>query len=225
MKKQADWPEMGKFVGAIVELYTLMRNILTDMGIGLEIIGWLTGEGREKFVEEFLKPLGEKFLADQRIVVVDANTIRVNLDAPPTLPFKGATVETNKGGGWVMVQKRADGLYVDGRKVILHLSERQKGGKVIRGYELRDEVTNLPVLHPNILDALYEHRHLIPEDWKQDENSNAIFIYFWAVTYRRQDGDVYVRCLYWSGGAWRRLYDWLSNDWSVSDPAAVLASN
>jgi hypothetical protein len=223
-KKQLNWKEVGRVFAVFLNLFAVIRHTFMTQGVGLEIIGWITGEGKNKFVEEFLKPLGEQFLAAQRIIVVDENTIRVNLDAPPNLPFDGATVETNKGGGGVTVQKREDCLYVDDSKVILHRSERQKDGKV-QGYELRDEVTNLPVLHPNIMDALYEHSHLIPEDWKKDENGNTIFIYFWAVTYRFSVGSVCVRCLYWYDGAWHRSYRWLYCDWSVSDPAAVLASN
>ena len=224
-KKQLNWKEVGRVFSVFLNLFAVIRDTFTSQGIGLEIIGWVTGEGKDKFVEEFLKPLGEQFLAAQRVIVVDENTIRVNLDAPPMLPFDGATVETNKGGGWVTVQKRADGLYVDDRKVILHRSERQQNGKVIQGYELRDEVTNLPVLHPNIMDALYEHTHLIPKDWKQDENGNTIFTYFWAVTYRSSHGLVFVRCLYWDGGAWDRYCRWLDDGWSDRSPAAVLASN
>src|SRR3989344_3368272 len=163
-KKQLNWKEMGRVFSVFLDLFRIIRDTFAAHGIGPEIISWVTGEGKDAFVEEFLKPLGEQFLANQRVIVVDDTTIRVNLGAPPMLPFDGATVETNKGGGWVTVQKRADGLYVDGRKVILNRSERQKDGKVVRGYALRDEVTNLPVLHPNIMDALCEYSsHLIPD--------------------------------------------------------------
>jgi hypothetical protein len=163
--------------------------------------------------------------------VVDENTIRVNLDAPPILPFDGATVKTNKGGGWVEVQKRADGLYIDGRKVIQFRSECQKGDKVIKGYELRDEVKNLPVLHPNIMDALYEHGHLIPEEWKYDENGNIIYTFFWAVRYGDSDGSGCVRYLSWrssgarnQSGVWNKHYLWVTRVWCDRHPAAVLAS-
>ena len=137
-KRGLNWKEVGRVFSVFLNLFGIIRNTFTAQGIGLEIIGWVTGEGKDKFIEEFLKPLGEQFLAAPRVIVVDENTIRVNLDAPPLLPFDDATVETNEGGGWVTVQKRTDGLYVDGRKVILHRSERQKNGKVIEGYELRD---------------------------------------------------------------------------------------
>ncbi|MBN1779305.1 MAG: hypothetical protein JW816_03755 [Candidatus Buchananbacteria bacterium] len=217
-----NWVGLGKIAAVFVRLFTIIKETWSEMGIGLEIIGWVTAEGKDKFVEEFLKPLGQQFLAAQRIIVVNKNTILVNLDAPPILPFDGATVETNKGGGWVTVQKRADGLYVDDRKVILYRSERQNGGKAIRGYELRDEVMNLPVLHPNVMNGLYEHSHLIPEDWKQNE---VRFIYFWAVTFRGLRGDLYVHYLFWCGGSW--TWDCYSIGLSFKGDysAAVLESN
>lgn len=229
MKKDLDWKGLGRFLSMLVSLFAVIRDAFTSQGIGLEIVGWITGDGKEVFIKHFLTPLGEAFLAAQCVIVVDESTIRVNLDASPNLPFDGAIVDTNKGGGWVMVQKRSDGLYVDGRKIILYRSEHQKDGKAIRGYELRyelrNELTNAEVLHPNILDALCEHVHLIPEDWKQDENGNTILIYFWAVTYRGSDGGLCVRCLVWGGGAWLRGYDWLDYDFRGLGSAAVLASN
>lgn len=223
--KVLNWKEVGRVFSVFLNLFAVIRDTFTVQGIGLEIIGWVTGEGKDAFIEKFLKPLGEAFLAAQRVIVVDENTIRVNLDAPPMLPFDGAAVVTNKGGGWVTVQKRDDGLYVDGHKVILHRSERQKDNKVIGGYELRNEVMNLLVLHPNIMDALYEYSHLTPEDWKKDENGNIIFIYFWETTFSDPGGSVCVRCMCWSSGAWGRRCRWLSSGWRSYGPAAVLASS
>ncbi|MCK9588629.1 MAG: hypothetical protein M0Q93_04595 [Terrimicrobiaceae bacterium] len=223
--KTLNWNAVGRFLSVVQNVYVVIRDGLSGLGIGFEILEWITGDGKESFTEEFLKPLGAKFLQECRIIEVDDNTIRVNLDAPPTLPFDGATVKTNKGGGWVEVQKRADGLYIAGRKVILHLSERQKDGKVVKGYELFDEVTGLPVLHPNILDALLEYTQLIPEEWKKDENGNTIYIFFWAVTFGNQDVYVYVRYLCFDGDRWSRNYSRLGGSFVGSSPAAVLAGN
>lgn len=159
----------------------------------------------------------------ERVRVINATTIMVNLDAPPNLPFDGAKIEFQIGSGWIRVEKRTDGLCMDNRKVVLYLSERQKGGKVIRGHELREELSGKSVLHPNIMDALIEHPSLIPEDWKKDEEGNTRFIFFLAVIFRDADGDLCVRCFYFNGGQWGRNYYWLDGDWSGDYSAALLA--
>lgn len=179
------------------------------------------------YVREFLlgqmqiKPTTEDA---QRFITINETTIAVYLGATPKLPFDGAEVVEHIGEGWVIVEKRADGLYINSRKVTLHLSKRQKGGKWLKGYELCEELTGKPVLNANILDALYENIHLIPEEWKRDENGNIRFIFFWGTIYRASDGNLYVRYLYFSDGAWGRYYRWLGLGWGGLGPAALLAS-
>ncbi len=223
MGKKTDWKSLGQLVSVLVSLFTLVRDTLVKAGAGIEILAWVTGEGKKQFTEEFLQPLATRFLATQRWNKISANTVMVNLGASPILPFDGAKVEKHEGVGWVKVQKRKDGLYVAGRKVTLYLSEGQQNGKWLKGHELRDELTGKPVLNANILDALYENIHLIPEDWKRDENGNIRYIYFWGTRFASRVGSECVRYLYFSGGTCCRFYDWLGNDWDSSNPAAVLA--
>ena len=189
------------------------------------MLPWLLNEGKETFVTEFLDPLGAKFLATQRIRVVNAATIMVNLGLSPRLLFDMAKVKSHIGGGWIKVQKRRDGLYVAGRKVVFFLAERQKGVNPLKGYELLDELTGKSVLNANILDALYEHPELIPEDWKRDEAGNIHVIYFWGSIYGYTGTDrLFVRCFCFHDGSWKRDYNWLDNDFLGRRPAALLAS-
>lgn len=155
---------------------------------------------------------------------VSDTATNVNLGFSPRLPFNGAEIEKHIGTGWAPVEKRADGLYVDGRKVVLHLSKRQQKGEWLKGYDLRDELSGKPVLNANILDALYENPHLIPEDWKWDENGNIRYIFFWGTIYRDALGDLCVRYLCWVGGVWHRGSAWLDFVFYGYGPAAVLAS-
>ncbi|MDO8496618.1 MAG: hypothetical protein Q7S43_04205 [bacterium] len=166
--KKLDWKALGKFISVLLGFFTIIRETFAKMGVGIEIVEWLIGDGRKVFIEEFLSPLGKKFLATQRWKMVNATTIMVNLGVLPRLLFDAAIIEWHRGEGWVRVQKRKDGLYVNGCKVILYLSEHQKDGKIIKDHELRDELTGKSVLNANLLDALYENTHLIPEDWKKD---------------------------------------------------------
>lgn len=156
---------------------------------------------------------------------VSDTAINVNFGFSPKLPFDGARIEKHLGTGWVPVEKRADGLYVDGRKVVFHLSNRQQSGKRLKGYELRNELSGKPVLNANLLDALCENSHLISEDWKKDERGNIRYIYFWGTVYRNLRSDnLYVRYLCFRDGSWGRDYGWLGRDWGGHRPAAVLAS-
>lgn len=151
--------------------------------------------------------------------------IEVNLDAPPRLPFGEAQVEWTTPGqtGWVRVEKKDSQLFVDGRKVNLHLTYEQKNGHA-KGYVLRRRLEDRTVLHPNILDALLENPHLFPDSWKVDGQGLTIFVYFWAVGYCNSVDHLFVRCVYFRGAQWRRRHRWLGLHWGGRSPAAVSAS-
>ncbi|MBI2023291.1 hypothetical protein HYT01_01860 [Candidatus Giovannonibacteria bacterium] len=159
-----------------------------------------------------------------RFITLNETTIAVNLAAAPKLPFNGAEVEQNVGEGWAILEKRTEGLYVNGEKMVLYLSKRQKNGKQLKGFELREELTGKPVLNASVLDALLANTHLIPEDWKRDENGNAIYIFFWASIFRGLGGCFCVRCLCFCGVRWYSHYDWLNYGWYGDVPAALRAS-
>lgn len=227
-KQETDWKVAGRLIQRLNNLFALVRSILAKQDIQLgEFVDWSLGSGKEHFTQS-LKALGQEYLKAkpiERVRVINATTIEVNLDATPKPPFAGAQIEHQSTGeqGWVTVEKKADGLYVADRKVTLWLSEHQQGDKSLRGHELREELTGALVLHPNILDALYEHQSLIPEDWKKDEQGRIRFVFFWTVIFRNADGDLFVRDLYFHGGQWIISYDWLDRVWSVCHPAAWLA--
>ena len=104
-------------------------------------------------------------------------------------------------------------------KIALYLSESQKNGKVIKGEKLRKELGNQPILNANVLDYLFAHPDLIPEEWKD----KAVF--FWGTTYRGSDGGLCVRCLTWHGSRWLWHCRWLDSDWGEAFPAVVRASS
>ena len=84
----------------------------------------------------------------------------VDLGAAPRLPFDTAEVVKHEGEGVVEIELRSDdNLYIDGKKVVLYLSEGQKGDKRIVGHELRQELESgeQVLLNSNVLDYLYHH--------------------------------------------------------------------
>jgi hypothetical protein len=97
----------------------------------------------------------------------------------------------------------------------LYLSKKQQGG-TIGGHDLRKELEGRqPVMNANMLEFYLKNTHLIPSEWKD----KAIF--FWGTIYRDVGGNLYVRYLYWRGDHWDWNFDWLGNDWNVSNPAVV----
>lgn len=157
-------------------------------------------------VREFLLGRAE-FKLHERLIDLDANPFTSN----------GWTVEEHrKGGQWKW----------NPTLLVLYLSKKQQGGKVIYGIDLRKELAKKRVLNANLLDYLIkqENQHLIPESWKKDKNGNTRYIFFWGTIYRDGSGNLYVRCLYWDGGGWVSGYYWLNHDWVGSNFALSLAS-
>jgi hypothetical protein len=153
--------------------------------------------------------------------------IGVNLDAPDELPFDGAKRDwapSAKSRGYVRVERVGEDLLVGGKRTLLHLDDGQKDGRSLTGHSLQPRLQSLATLDPRILDVLFENQHLIPESWKMDENGRTRFIFFWGAGYRDSEGSLYVRDLYWSGGAWNRGCRWLDYRWFGRYSAAVSAS-
>lgn len=128
------------------------------------------------------EPRTSRFNCDdpQQLQVVDERTLRINLDAAPTIPSRVATLESNRRGGWVTVQNIGDDLFVDNRRVFLYLNEKQQRGQPVSTTALASELKKKPVLHPNIMDGLLDHQHLVPESWN---SGLAPCIMFWGATF------------------------------------------
>ena len=152
----------------------------------------------------------------------------VDLGAAPRLPFDTAEVVKHEGEGVLELELRSDdNLYIDGKKVVLYLSEGQKGDKRIVGHELRQELESgeQVLLNSNVLDYLYDHPELFPEHWKKDENGVTRYLFFWGSIFRDPAfGYLYARYLSWDVGGLYRNYDWLDGGWLRQDPSASLAS-
>lgn len=190
MKKPLDWKEVGKFFAILLELFKTIRDTLTEAKIGLEIIGWLNAEGRQSFIDDFLRPLGEKFLEDNRVIVVDARTIRVNLGMPPKESNDESRVISHSSGDWATIQRRGESLYLDNREVVLAQTQKQMGGESISGEEFCEFFLSYKTLDSNLMFALLHHPHLIPDSWEIQElfrNSgdprNINIIYFLGTVY------------------------------------------
>lgn len=53
MKRESSWKDLGRFNSTLLNLFAIIREVLAGMEIGIEIVGWLVGEGKEVFAENF----------------------------------------------------------------------------------------------------------------------------------------------------------------------------
>ncbi|MEK7653001.1 MAG: hypothetical protein AAB358_00745 [Patescibacteria group bacterium] len=231
--------DIRRAIGVSVEMLLALHGIADEVGAkggspeSIRLIECEHLRGRfadliiEMQTEEDKKAVAEAARqAAKEAKKMTASTFKAEIDTDkdPRLPFSGASIEKHARQGKVTIEKRPDGLYLDGRKVVLYRSLKQVNGKTVVGHELKKELDGKPVLSVSILDFLSENQEYIPEEWKKDENGNTIFIFFWGTIYRHAGGRLYVRDLYWNGNRWYWNCYWLDRDWYFHDPAALLAS-
>lgn len=138
----------------------------------------------------------------------------IDCDADPRALNKWEIEEHIKGGI----------LTWDPTKMKLYFSESQRGDRCVVGNDLRKEIRSQPVLNANVLDYLFAHPELIPEEWKKDECGYIRYIFFWGTIYRYSNGSLYVRFLYWDEGEWHWDFQWLVLGYGVYCHSAVRAS-
>ena len=149
--------------------------------------------------------------------------VEVNLAAAPKRPFVGAQVDWRWGQqtGWVRLELKDGDLYRDGKKVDLYFDSAQVGGS-LQGYALCKNLERTMagvVLHPNEKTALMANEQLFPESWKVDDQGRDLFIFFWAVGFRR-GSTRYAVFVFFDGDAWCESRIPLGRHLNVNNPAA-----
>ena len=138
MKNKIDWKQFGQFLKMVIDLFKIITNTFKKLKIGPEILEWITGEGQKTFVDRFLIPLGTEYSAhlqaQQTLEKPKPLRMKADLNTDPSLPFAGAKFRGDKGEkhlrqGEVELEYRPDEdeLYVNGRKLVPFLSEKQLG--------------------------------------------------------------------------------------------------
>ena len=159
------------------------------------------------------------FLALVREVLLGNIDIQliIDCDADPFVPDGWKVEEHQKGGSFKW----------DPAQTLLHFFRSRRGGKVITGNEIREELAGKPVLNANVLDFLLKYPDLIPDEWKA-WGPGCLSIFFWGTIYSGSRGYPIVRCLYFDN-AWRDGFkriseeEWIGlNPWKgLSDPVAL----
>ena len=188
-----------------------MSNFTLDVGLAAKLkVAFARNGWTEELVDSACE--GDK-LGQFREVLLGRSSITVienliDCGAAPFVPNGWSVEEHQKGGQFKLAISQ----------VQLFLAKGQQDGKSIEGNKLRKELAGKKVLNANVLDYLLANPHLIPEEWK------GKYVFFWGTIYRRSDGNLFVRCLYWLGDWWVWSYRWLGRDFGGLSPAALRAS-
>ncbi len=178
----------------------------------------------------------KRFLADELILIEKPKSepkpapgqmmFYVDIDSSARLPFDGAVLEIHRGSGFIPLERKAGGVYLDGKKLTIFLPEGQKDGRVVKGYALR---TELEVRGHNVsakvLDFCVDHPEFWPEGWKKDAQGNTIYVFFWDDIFRGPSaGRLFVRYGHWIAGKVVSSFRCLDRDWDGGSPAASSTS-
>ena len=156
-----------------------------------------------------------------------AEQLRVNtlltLVKRSRLPFGGAEVVKHEGQGFVEIELRPDdNLYIDGKKVVLNLSERQMNNNRVVAHELRMELAGgkQGLLNCNVMDCLLRYPELFLNIGRKMK-MEKIVTFFLGSIFQAARNTLFVRYLYWSAAGLVGRYLWLDiecnrQDWSAS---------
>jgi hypothetical protein len=104
-------------------------------------------------------------------------------------------------------------------KHLCHLStqttQRQREGKLITGYEVRQELRHFPLMNATLLDWFLKHTEYIPVEWRD------LNVYFWGTIYLDASEKPFVRHLECYESVWCWGDSMLSNTLGEKDVAAV----
>lgn len=144
----------------------------------------------------------------------------------PFVPLeeRGFRVKYHRGSGTQKLTREGDRLFIDGRQIVLFHSEAQMvaGGSSLD--DLQNELKDRVVVNACVLDYLWKHPDLIPNNWKGHGRKPGDFcIHFWGTIYHDSDGDPHIRYLQWYDNEWNSQYTEVRESWDIDSPAAVLA--
>ncbi len=214
-KSKLDWKGVGQFMAMLVQVWTIIRQVVVRERVDFEILDWITGEGEQAFRNILYMLTDEYNKYKKKLLVMGLVEHVIDFDAVPTIRicFRLADV-SDQIASRVRGKKKLSDL-----KLNLYLDDFQAGGGFLEGYDLKTKLEGQKVLGAQLLDFYLEHPDLIPKDWNK-----KLRISFWGTIYRGADSHLYVRCLCWNGMGWDSEYDRLNCAWFPDSPAAVSAS-
>ena len=239
MKKKQDWQFIGRFVGTLVQLFTIISGIFKKAGVGFEVIEWLVDEGREFLKDKLTEIVGEYKRHSPKLGAAQVPEIKpakiLHLD--PSKKFDPAAFI---GAGWTVWKGSAGGNGLEGDEDIdsrplafttVDLSaalfeHSLKGNETsIKGEEkLKRLIEDSNIrFGGNVFLALWEDHQQNKEnsclEWLR-KNRNITWLSFFGLVLRHPGGGRYVLCLCFHGAEWSWGYYWLGRGWDASSLSA-----
>jgi hypothetical protein len=152
-----------------------------------------------------------------------SKTFVIDLDADPEFVPGGFEVIEHRRGGLVTWNPHKP-------KIELYITPDQRKG-IVPGGKVLEELEKFEgtMVNANLLDYLANSvatkPWIIPDDWKNVEQSRTKHILFWGTRYKFESG-ICVRTLDWSADAreqvWKPGYCWIDNLLNSQFPAAMI---
>lgn len=60
-KNNIDWKQIGRFISIIVKLFSHLTETFKKLNVGPEVLGWITGDGKDVFEKSFVVPLARRY--------------------------------------------------------------------------------------------------------------------------------------------------------------------
>ncbi len=185
-----DWKGVGQFVAVLVQVWSLIKEVVVETKVGLEILGWIVGDGREWF-KRFLGELVAEYKKSLPSEPEEDHVIDFDSKAVCPEGLKVASAD------W-QIESRVRGFHKpEDIQISLGISILPTGTLTLnRGYEVCKQLRALraQVLGPQLLDFYLKHPNLVPEEVKTGD-----WVCFWGTVYEGESRNVYVRCLRWDG--------------------------
>lgn len=216
-----DWKGVGQFVAVLVQVWSLIKEVVVETKVGLEILGWIVGDGREwfkKFLRELVTEYKKSTLKESSKDSFEPKTEYViDFDSEAVCP-EGLKVAS---ADW-QIESRVRGLRKP-EKIQVYLlgidlkpaHPLNKGYLILKELHLRGE----DVLGAQLLDFYLKHPNLVPEEVKTGD-----WVGFWGTIYEGESNNMYVRCFQWDGTRFFQGRFRLGDLWTKSFKVAVLKS-
>ena len=168
MNGKLDWKGVGQFVAVLVRIWTIVKTVVKDKEVGLEMLGWIVGQG-ETFFTEWFATLVDEY---KKLACVD-------FSVPPRCPC-GLLIADD----WWQIRSRVKGVVdVNGIGICLHTEERQVRYRAYpSGQILSHELAGKRVCGAQLLDFYLSHPDKIPDSIKK-KLEEGVDIFFWGTIY------------------------------------------
>lgn len=179
MNGKLDWKGIGQFVAIVVRIWTIIKTVVNNGKVGLEMLDWIVGQGETYFTEWFAT-LVEEY---KRSSCVD-------FSIQPHCP-EGLSIADE----WWQIHSRVIGVInTDAMGTCLHTVRGQKNYSThLSGQILLHDLVGKKVCGAQLLDFYLSHPDKIPDSIKKELKGGVVAFFFGTIYV--DEGQLCVRFL------------------------------